>query len=110
MTSTRKSSTRDSRRHLVTGGEDLLGLALFNARKKIRANTNNRLVIWLCDAFDRIHQAFKEADADEPPPQKRPIGFLAGRISCSPDDAVAVLNLTPCVQTEPGQWEYPESA
>ena len=96
---------------VVDGGEALLGIALFKARKKIRASTHNRLVIWLCDTFERISQAFEETDAKElPVPKKRPIGFLAGRINCSTENAVAVLKLTPCTETEPGQWEYCESS
>jgi hypothetical protein len=97
---------------VVDGGEALLGLALFKARKKIRATTQNRLVIWLCDTFDRISEAFKEADHKEPPPQpkKRPIGFLADRINCSTEQTVAILKLTPYRETEPGQWELRESS
>ena len=96
---------------VIDVGEALLGIALFKARKKIRANTHNRLVIWLCDTFERICQAFEEADAKElPVPKKRAIGFLADRINCSTEDAVAVLNLTPCTEAEPGQWEYRESS
>ncbi len=96
---------------LADGSEVLLGIALFKARKKIRANTHNRLVIWLCDTFERISQAFEEADTKGlPAPKKRPIGFLADRINCSTPDAVAVLELTPCHETEPGQWEYRESS
>jgi hypothetical protein len=98
---------------VVDGGEALLGLALFKARKKIRANTHNRLVIWLCDTFDRISEAFKEADDNEPlSPQakKRPIGFLADRINCSSEHTVAILKLTPCIETERGEWEYRESS
>jgi hypothetical protein len=92
---------------VVSGGEAVLGIALFKARKKIRANTHNRLVIWLCDTFDRIAKAFEEDDNKElPEPRKRPIGFLADRINCSPEDTVAVLKLTPCAETEPGRWEY----
>ncbi len=97
---------------VVDGGEALLGLALFKARKKVRAATQNRLVIWLCDAFDRICEAFKEADDKEAPPQpkKRPIGFLADRINCSTEHTVAILKLTPCRETAPGQWELRESS
>jgi len=98
---------------VVEGGEALLGVALFKARKKIRGTTQNRLVISLCDTFDRISEAFKEADdnaASAPQPKKRPIGFLADRIACSTEDTVAVLKLTPCNQTEPGQWELRESS
>lgn len=101
----------------IEGGEAMLGIALFKARKKIRANTQNRLVIWLCDTFDRIAKAFEESqdqegdDKESPPlPKKRQIGFLADRIRCSSEDTVAVLKLTPCAETEPGHWEYRPSS
>lgn len=97
----------------LEGGEALLGVALFKARKKIRASTKNGLLIWLCDTFDRISQSFKEADDKEAPlpqPKKRPIGFLAGQISCSPEHTVAILKLMPCKESAPGQWELRESS